>query len=365
MGMSASQARFLTITARLSNVEMTQQMLAFSKQRLADSSAQANDRYLDALNKTKYQVITGYNNASGVYEDLSYNQLVGLNSIAMGKQYLVKDNNGKVLVSNKIAEAFKLGNGDYNKFLTALGVTQSNIDITKPEDVINETIHEAWDKYLVSIGKGKENEEHNLQFGYVQMNNNAFEGYPTYNSPNGNNNYTPLLYEGSNNTQRELYDYAVAITEAFYNPNSTSKDLKYDTEIVNYYKNIFNEIRNNGFTTLNSSEEVNFKDTDWFVNQLKSGKLNLYYYSAAESQFLNTSLSEDESICEKEDSSAIALAEAEYNGQMDQIEKQDKQLDLQMNRLESEHTALQQEYDAVKGVIKNNVEKTFNIFGNA
>jgi hypothetical protein len=47
---------------------------------------------------------------------------------------------------------------------------------------------------------------------------------------------------------------------------------------------------------------------------------------------------------------------------MDKIEHQDKQFDLELTKLESEHNALQTEYDAVKKVISNNVEKSFNTF---
>ena len=101
--MAASQARLLSITARLSNNEMEQQSLAYSKQRLSDNSEQINDAYLDALNKTKYQILTGYNNTEACYADLTYNQLTGCGSVASGKQYLVKDKNGKVLVPSNVA----------------------------------------------------------------------------------------------------------------------------------------------------------------------------------------------------------------------------------------------------------------------
>ena len=117
MGMAASQGRLLSITARLSNNEFEQQSIAYSKQRLSDDSEQINDKYLDALNQTKYQILTGYNGTEACYEDLSYNQLTGINTVATGKQYMVKNNQGKVLVSEAIANAFRENNGDYNKFL--------------------------------------------------------------------------------------------------------------------------------------------------------------------------------------------------------------------------------------------------------
>ena len=100
--MAASQARLLSITARLSNNEMEQQSIAYSKQRLSDNSEQINDAYLEALNKTKYQVLTGYNNSEANYADLTYNQITGCNTVANGKQYLVKDKEGKVLVNSAV-----------------------------------------------------------------------------------------------------------------------------------------------------------------------------------------------------------------------------------------------------------------------
>lgn len=485
MGMAASQARLLSITARLSNNEMEQQSIAYSKQRLSDNSEQINDAYLEALNATKYQVLTGYNGSEANYADLTYNQLTGLNSVANGKQYLVKDNKGQVLVTSAIQKAYEAGNGDFNIFLKELGYTQANIDVTQ-HTASEEAIHDAWDKYLASVGKSINDmdSQHILNFDYTSFSNDSFDGYVTYNTAyttdengatinlykdsngyykeryllqayqaedkttgeivtlvgyqtkaqegtdeyttvdnvtynteagtftytnmdgeevetnvlyadtdaNGNSlvseeqkNYLTLQsnntyvdeggvsyqvtkeskalnYEGTTTSQRELYDYAVSLTEAYYNnTNSASTTtLKYDAETVNYYRNIFNAMSKSGYTT--TDNETNLKDTDWFVEQLKSGALTLSYYSTSDKAFVNTTLSSDESITEKEDSSAMVIAEQVYQKQMDQLESQDKQFDLQLNKLESEHNALQTEYDSVKSVISKNVEKSFNIF---
>lgn len=480
--MAASQARLLSITARLSNNELEQQSIAYSKQRLSDSSQQINDAYLDALSKTKYQVLTGYNNSEACYADLTYNQITGLNSVACGKQYLVKDKDGKVLVSSAVAKHFQENNGDFNKFLRGLGYTQSDIDVTKRVEA-KDAVHEAWDRYLASVGKSiyDVDGQHVLDFDYTSFSDNSFDGYPTYETAytaddngntinlfkdsngyykerytlearelkddetgeigryvcyqtedqigtddyhivdnvnynaeskkfiytnqegetveadvlyadpnetllsenpknyltdNGGNSYVTeggttyqvtkqskaLNYEGTTTAQRELYDYAEALTEAYYNNNvsHTSTTLKYDAEIVNYYKNIFNEMRSRGYTT--TENETNLKDSSWFVKQLKSGALTLSYYSNSEKAFMSTTLDDDESIAEREDSSAMVIAEQVYQSNMDKLERQDKQFDLQLNRLESEHNALQTEYEAVNKVIKNNVEKSFNIF---
>ncbi len=485
MGMAASQARLLSITARLSNNEMEQQSIAYSKQRLSDNSEQINNAYLEALNATKYQVLTGYNGSEASYADLTYNQLTGLNSVANGKQYLVKDNKGQVLVTSAIQKAYEAGNGDFNIFLKELGYTQASIDVTN-HTASEEAIHNAWDEYLASVGKSIDDmdSQHILNFDYTSFSNESFDGYVTYNTAyttdvngqtidlykdsNGyykeryllqafqtedpttgeiitqvgyqtetqegtdeyttvndvtyntetgtftytnmdgeevetnvlyadtdasgnalvseeqknyltwqnNNTYIDeggisyqvtkeskaLNYEGTTTAQRELYDYAVALTEAYYNNSnsSTTTTLTYDAETVNYYKNIFNAMSTNGYTT--TDNETNLKDTDWFVEQLKSGALTLAYYSTTDKSFVNTTLNSDESITEKEDSAAMVIAEQVYQSQMDQLESQDKQFDLQLNKLESEHNALQTEYDSVKSVISKNVEKSFNIF---
>ncbi|MBQ8460201.1 hypothetical protein IJ541_08890 [bacterium] len=500
MGMAASQARLLSITARLSNNEMEQQSLAYSKQRLSDNSEQINDAYLEALNKTKYQVLTGYNNSQANYADLTYSQITGSNTVATGKQYLVKSKDGQVLVSSKIASAYKKNNGDFNRFLRDLGYTQSDIDVSKYSDS-EEAVHNAWDRYLAAVGKSIDNidSQHILNFGYNSFSTESYDGYPTYDTayisdssgepeyiyrddtgyykerytlgartvedaygnistiicyqtadqqgteqytevtgaginyntetkkfsyineygetvdadalyidPNENfvsesyKNYLTfdgeefvsegglvydiykesraLNYEGTTQAQRELYDYATAITEALYckELTNTANNLTYDAQMVTYYKNIFNEMTKNGYTTLAesygqklattvasdtmSSESKVFQDPDWFVKQLKAGNLTLSYFSTVEKSFINTTLDDDESITEREDTTAMAIAEQVYQNQMDKIESQDKQIDLQLNKLESEHNALQTEYEAVKKVISTNVDKSFNIF---
>ena len=50
MGMSASQARLLSITTRLTNNEFRAQTITNSKLRLAEKSEEASAEYMDALN---------------------------------------------------------------------------------------------------------------------------------------------------------------------------------------------------------------------------------------------------------------------------------------------------------------------------
>ena len=58
----------------------------------------------------------------------------------------------------------------------------------------------------------------------------------------------------------------------------------------------------------------------------------------------------------------MAKAEAEYEHATKQIDQKDKKFDMDLSKLETERTALTTEYDSVKKVISDNIERTFGIF---
>ncbi len=373
MGMAASQARLLSITARMTDNENTGQNISSAKIQLTDKMDQLNKDYLAALDATKLTVLTGFNNSDEVYTDISYNLMTGFQTVAAGKQYVVTDKDGKVLISKKMAEAYESGNGDLNKFLAALGYSQANIDITKnttgaeDEDVdkllTKQKIHDAWDEYLTSVGLEFEDEEHGLEFGYTTLGTGAFNGFATYTYEGET---YPLNYSGTTQEQREKYDYAMALTEAYYGDSDSANTLKTaanpeNTEYIQYLKNIFQRIQQTGYYT-ETDEAKTLKDNAWFEEQLRKGELLLEYYSATDKKFISTSIDEDANIQEVDDDREIALVEQQYKIDMAEAERKDNIFDMQLRQLDTEHNALQTEYDTVKSVIDKNVEKTFNAF---
>jgi thiamine biosynthesis lipoprotein ApbE len=82
--------------------------------------------------------------------------------------------------------------------------------------------------------------------------------------------------------------------------------------------------------------------------------------------FTGTSPSSDTSISytttSSIDKTAEAKAEAKYEHDLKEIDKKDKQYDLTLSKLESERTALTTEYESVKKVIEDNIDRTFGIF---
>lgn len=58
----------------------------------------------------------------------------------------------------------------------------------------------------------------------------------------------------------------------------------------------------------------------------------------------------------------ITIAETKYQQTVREIESKDKQYDNILKRLDTEHSALQTEYDSIKGVISKNIERTLKIY---
>jgi len=372
MGMAAGQARLLSITARLTDNENMGQALSYSKQRLADETEQINAEYNAALSATKLTVLTGFNGSVANYTDISYGLMTGYNTVACGKQYVVTNAKGEILVTNEIAKAFEKGNGDLNVFLAQFGYHQCDIDVNDVETA-TQKVHEAWDKYLTAVGKSFYDEEHGMEnaaveFGYKSFSNNPFDGCATYMF---GGKAKPINFEGVTKEQRELYDYAVALTEALYgasNSAGTMKTIAKDAEnanVIQYYTNIFNQMATYGYYP-QGDEPVNeadtIKDNAWFEKQLKEGKLFLKAFSAVEKDFVQTTLSDDDAIQEVEDERQIALMESEYNQALAALEKKDQRIDLELKKLDTEHNALQTEYESVKNVVDKNVEKSFSMF---
>jgi len=480
MGMAASQARLLSITARLSNNENTGQSISYAKQRLADQSHQITEEYNKALDATKLTVLTGFNGAEANYEDISYNRMTCLQMAETTKQYVVTDTKGRVLVTEQIADAYTMSKGDYNKFLAQLGYSQADIYAQntsgytdKEKRAARVQIHEAWDKYFETVGIEVGEPEHDTfteeeytkdndiekykwsntyasvimegNLEYIDQNGNKIDasdissrgysfvgdGYASckmvQKDENGdivykkNENgdfidkdgnvttddskkvpeyvWKPLSYDGTTKESKDLFDYAMALTEAYYRTESPINGVPGDifdleayktaTESNNlsalkYYKNLFNRIQQNGMftytdTPLKAKQFEGYKygqtatgtgkvaknplkDNYTFEAALRDGSLRLEYYSTTEKKFKSTTISEDNCIQEVPDERAIAKAESKYTQDMADLEHKDKQFDLELRKLDTEHNALQTEYESVKNVVDKNVESTFKIF---
>ena len=67
-------------------------------------------------------------------------------------------------------------------------------------------------------------------------------------------------------------------------------------------------------------------------------------------------------ISEEQDEAAITKAEIEYQATVKDIESKDKQYDNVLKRLDTEHSALQTEYDSIKSIIDKQIERHLKMY---
>ena len=85
-------------------------------------------------------------------------------------------------------------------------------------------------------------------------------------------------------------------------------------------------------------------------------------YTLYDANGKQVSLTSNEKFYVQHDKSNDAQAEADYNAKSAKIKTKEKILDNELNKLNTEHQALQTEYESAKNVISENVKRTFNMF---
>ncbi len=107
MGLSASQARFLQLTARRSDVEYEAQQINFQRLQLADKLSAASSEYQDKTSNRK--MVFSFNNGAGTtsvdvtyqnYKNYMNQQMEGL-STSQEKMFLVSSSGNKLVVANE------------------------------------------------------------------------------------------------------------------------------------------------------------------------------------------------------------------------------------------------------------------------
>ena len=101
MGMSASQARLLTLTARIHDVEYQAQSIQNAKLQLATQQDQVYQKYLDALDATTLT----YKTANG-YVAATFNNMCDKGNIT-DNTIMIRDTNGALIVPEEIFAGYK------------------------------------------------------------------------------------------------------------------------------------------------------------------------------------------------------------------------------------------------------------------
>lgn len=120
-----------------------------------------------------------------------------------------------------------------------------------------------------------------------------------------------------------------------------------DPEAGYEYKN--GKISYSDDTVQNKEYRLDEKDADG----------NLYVYKV----FDDTSVSTSTKVQEVSDEVGLKKAEAQYEADMNKINAKDTRYDNKLSQLETERNAIKTEIESLETVAKDNVERTFKIFG--
>lgn len=352
MGMSASQARFLSLTARKTNVEYEGQQI--NQQRTALSNESSN--YYSQLTslavptppssadytKVTYTfndgnekntvtsiVATRETASTGIYM-LNYVQEIPVDTmIVNGTNIITRTGTSKENYAYSIGAVTlqTAGVGDSEEKFIAAGI---------PKEVVSQ--------YSASERAAKLEVEKQ----YVAM---ATEKYGSadwmlrYVKNSSTGNYEPVLY---NKKELESTDYnektgasLSGIKMYVFGESTESKEVKNAKARVEqdasgryislfiYDDDTYTSGRKYDLTTTSESDDAAYNDA-----------MNQYYYDKAQY---------DKQI-------------QEINAKIEIIQVQDKNLELKLKQLDTEQNAIQTEMDAVKKVISKNVESSFKTF---
>jgi len=146
MGMSASQARLLSITSRLTNNEFRAQTITNSKLRLATESQEASQKYMDALSSKK--LVFGQYDANGdkTYTPLTANVLLSYGDLK--NQYALVNTSGQILLPGSDIKTYMAANGDYLTYMKLNGVNTVEVENDEYTEQLQYILGADWAEYI-------------------------------------------------------------------------------------------------------------------------------------------------------------------------------------------------------------------------
>lgn len=355
MGMSASQARFLSLTARKTNVEYEGQQINQQRTTLSNESA---NYYSQLTNLTVPTPPSSQDFTKTTYTFTDGSETNTVNSlIAQKNGYYILNYTQSTLTDSVVSN----GNVIVNKKTTTNDDNSTTneyyIGSTKLRD-LNDEASAATDPYLSTLSETDRKNALAIESQYLTQLKEKYkddEWLVRYQKNSSNGTYEPVFY---NKKQVENADYSdktgasiSGIKSYVYGQTTETREIKNATarveqdttgrymSIVIYEKDADGNIK----TDANGNEvgtEYNLTSTTKCDDNAYNDAMNQYNYN--KNQY-------DKEI-------------QEINSKIEIIQSQDKNLELKLKQLDTEENAISTEIEAVKKVISKNVESSFKTF---
>ena len=122
-------------------------------------------------------------------------------------------------------------------------------------------------------------------------------------------------------------------------------------------------IKGQEFDVIDGSEYL--KSSEVIQNSIMNGSLFIIDTKAEDQNKIGVEMIEGNTCIKRVlDTSDDAEAQSAHEYQLAVLERKESQLEMDMTQLETQHEAILKEYESVKKVISNNVDRTFKLFSN-
>ena len=393
MGMAASQARLLCITARIHDVEYQAQAIQTAKLQLATQSDAAYREYNEALDASTLTInAIDTKNGSTSIVTATFNNLCSRNRLtgANGNIYALRDKYGRLVVEDEIEEGYyefqQTGLNDPYQFALFMlnDGKKPETDSKNSGSIFNKYLSQGnIDEFAKLIQQAEIDVYNSLGDNKSERLVNYYEKLLELTGTDSIYDNKSLLASGDKEKIEEYNEALQIFRNELYKRNSNEVNTKLqgtdeeiDTDMFNYYVNIYNQIKLcGGCVSIDDfdgpSEYADAaNNSDWLQAMVNSGQMVIEIINTdsktGEVSYTTTSPNSDSALGYKPTSSidktALVKAEAKYEHTLKQIDKKDQQYDLTLSKLETERSALTTEYESVKKVIEENIERTFGIF---
>ncbi len=405
MGMAASQARFLGLTARKSNVEYQGQQINQQRTALATESSNLYHQMM-SLDVPTAPVTTDY-----------YNTVYTLDDSAIGNA-----------TDYNIESLTRIDNAS-NRYTVKLSTTQNETSATASTFLFTRATRSSYQKdnetcysYTSTINNTYVTFDKNNQTPYVDNTNNSadkvlniakgtiylIDQYTKDNLLNDNTGFQKAVEKMTNDGISITYPAADADAkepsangQSLYFYQDASGKNCYLTESELYAMTVGAFVANNGYSDLNADADNATAATIhpgkyigvYFPTDVKrevSTEVNATVDSSNNGRYTSITIDENNNYpaslsgrtfsittSREKDEDAAAEAQSDYeylkeiydktiediNSRTKIIQSEDKQLELRLQQLDTEQEAISKEMDSVEKVMNDNIEKTFDAFG--
>lgn len=357
MGMSASQARFLCLTARKNNVEFEGQQINQQRTTLSNESgsyyselcnmAVPTPPSVDDYTKVSYTfddgaltntITTMIAKANGEYSISFIQQWQDDYSIVSASSSIIglKEENGVKTYSIGSSELRKLGQYDKDKISS--------------------------DPYLSSLDEGQLEDLMEQETYYQSMLNDTVlnnpaatnEWYVRYIKDSISGSYIPYFYQASEVTNPDKYIDGFATSNInCYSLGSTTKTK----EVLNALGSVEKDSTGRYISIVLYQTDADGNKKLDENGHVISNSYTLVTNTATDEEAYNDALNKYNYEQYQYDQKV-----QEINSKIEIVQQQDKALELELKQLDTEETAISTEMEAVKKVITKNIESTFKTF---